>query len=147
MGSVVQIGRRRRFRRIARPVEPDGDAREAIRSLYILIGGFFVTALIMCAAVVIALSNTWTDVLLISGVVFVFALVKIILADALMYLLIKEEGKAPPAPVPAKAGAVFVRRPTPSRRNPPPRGGRRAAKPGAGGVAVMARNQPPRTPR
>ena len=146
MGSVIQISRRRPVRRIARPSPTDTEGREAIRSLYILIGGFFATALIMCAAVVAALSNTWTDVLVISSVVFVFALVKIIIANVLMYVMIRADETAEQAPVSAKAGAVFVRKPTPSRRNPP-RGGRRGTKHGAGRLAVMARNAPPRAPQ
>lgn len=146
MSSVIQISRRRPVRRIARPSSADADGREAIRSLYIMIGGFFATALLMCAVVVVALSNTWMDVLVISAVVFVFALVKIITADVLMYMMIRADEATAGAPVPAKAGAVFVRKPAPSRRNPP-KGGRRGRKPGAGRLAVMGRNPLPRAPR
>jgi hypothetical protein len=146
MGSVIQISRRPLVRRIERPSRSDADGGESIRSLYILIGGFLATALIMCAVVVAALSNTWMDVLVISGVVFVFALVKIIIANVLMYMMIRVDETTAAAPVPAKAGAVFVRKPTPSRRNPPG-GGRRGTKPGAGRLAVMAHKPLPRAPR
>ncbi len=59
------------------------EAREARRSLFILIGSFFVTATVMCGAVVAMVSSTWTDVIIMSAFVLVFALAKIVLANAL----------------------------------------------------------------
>jgi len=147
MGSVIQFSRRRRARRIVEKAPADGETRDSIRSLYILIGGFFATALIMCGTVVAALSTTWTDVLVISGVVFVFALVKIVIANLLMYVMIRADRQTADKPVSARAGAALARKPATYRRTPPPpRGGRRAAKPSAGRLAVMARNPLPRAP-
>jgi hypothetical protein len=144
MGSVIQFSRRP-VRPPAEKAPADAEARESVRSLYILIGGFFATAVLMCGVVVAALSTTWMDVLFISGVVFIFALVKIVIANVLMYVMLRADQETETA-APAKAEAVFLRKHAGYLHNPPPKSGRRRMKPGAGRLAVMARNPLPRAP-
>ena len=94
------------------------ETREAHRSLFILIGSFFVTAMVMCAAVVVMVSNTWTDVIIMSAFVLVFALLKIMLANALIYTMLRYD--AATGDIPVRTGAVRgYRRFTPIRRAPP----------------------------
>lgn len=77
----------------------------------ILMGGFFGTALIMCVAVVIAASTTWRDVMVISFFVFVFALIKILMANALFFALIRYDKDKETVRPEARVGAVFRRAP------------------------------------
>jgi protein-S-isoprenylcysteine O-methyltransferase Ste14 len=95
----------------------DRETREARRSLFILIGSFFVTATVMCGAVVAMVSSTWTDVIIMSAFVLVFALLKIMLANALIYTMLRYD--AATTDVPARAGAVrSYRRLAPIRQAP-----------------------------
>jgi hypothetical protein len=144
MGSVVQFNRRRPLRRQLRPVPQNDDAREAVRSLWILIGAFFVTAVVMCVVVVAVASSNWTDVLLISAFVIVFALIKIVMANVLMYAMIRHDEGTEDVALKVKAGAVF-RRTQPRYRTAPtlPKGRRRGSiKSGAVRLAVLAKNPP-----
>jgi len=93
------------------------ETREARRSLFILIGSFFVTATVMCAAVVAMVSSTWTDVIIMSAFVLVFALLKIMLANALIYTMLRYD--AATADIPVRAEAVRgYRRFSPIRQAP-----------------------------
>ena len=65
------------------------ETREASRSLLILTSAFLVTATVMCGAVVAAVSSTWSDVIIMSAFVLVFALLKIALANALVYTMLR----------------------------------------------------------
>jgi hypothetical protein len=89
MGSIVRFARPRPMIRLPQKAEAERESREAERSLFILIGSFFATALLMCAVVVAMVSKTWTDLIMISAFVFVFALVKIALANALIYVMVR----------------------------------------------------------
>lgn len=84
--------------------------------MLILAGAFGATAIVMSAAVIAALSKTWTDVLVMGAFIFVVALAKIVLADVLFYVMIRSDAAAEAAiEAKAKRGAVF-RRPM---RTPP----------------------------
>jgi predicted membrane protein len=101
MGSLVEFARPRPvIRRPRAKVAVEHESPEARRSLFVLIGAFFVTATIMCAAVVAMVSNTWTDVLIMSAFVLVFALLKIVLANALIYVMLRYD--ATTAKIPAR---------------------------------------------
>ncbi len=105
MGSIVKYARPRPLIRQPRAkIAAEQETREARRSLFILIGSFFVTALVMCAVVVAMVSSTWTDVIIMSAFVLVFALLKIALANALIYTMLRYD--AATADVRGPAGAV-----------------------------------------
>ena len=118
MGSIMKFERPRPLiRRPRAKVAVEAETREARRSLFILIGSFFVTAVVMCAAVVVMASSTWTDVMVMSAFVLVFALLKIVLANALIYTMLRYDAES--ANVPRQAGVVRgYRRFVPIRRAP-----------------------------
>jgi hypothetical protein len=91
MGSIVTFARPRPLIRDSKKIEPERESRDARRALFILIGSFSATALVMCVAVVAAVSSTWTDVLVMSAFVLVFALLKIVLANALMFAMLRAD--------------------------------------------------------
>jgi hypothetical protein len=124
MGSIVKFARPRPVVRqpLAKNVV-EQESREARRSLFILIGSFFVTATVMCAAVVALVSSTWTDVLIMSAFVLVFALLKIVLANALIYTMLRYD--AATADVPARAGPIGRHPRIASIRQPPSAKGKR----------------------
>ncbi len=93
------------------------EAREARRSLFILIGSFFVTATVMCGAVVAMVSSTWTDVIIMSAFVLVFALAKIVLANALIYTMLRYDAETANVPIRAEPVASY-RRFVPIRQEP-----------------------------
>ena len=93
------------------------ETREASRSLLILTSAFLVTATVMCGAVVAAVSSTWSDVIIMSAFVLVFALLKIMLANALIYTMLRYD--AATADIPVRTGAVRgYRRFSPIRQAP-----------------------------
>jgi predicted membrane protein len=105
MGSIVKFGRPRPVIRHTRlKIASERESLDARRSLFILIGAFFVTATVMCAAVVAMASSTWTDVLVMSAFVLVFALLKIALANALIYTMLRYD--ATTEDVPAQSMAI-----------------------------------------
>jgi len=118
MGSIIKYARPRPLIHHPRAKNAvERETREARRSLFILIGSFFVTATVMCAAVVVMVSSTWTDVIIMSAFVLVFALLKIMLANALIYTMLRYD--AATADIPVQNGAVRgYRRFTPIRRAP-----------------------------
>ena len=124
MGSIIRFARPRPVIRQPRAkVADERESAEARRSLMILIGSFFITAIVMCAAVVAMVSTTWTDVLIMSAFVLVFALLKIVLADALIYAMLRYDATS--ATAAADARAIRTYRKFAPIRQPPPRGGRR----------------------
>jgi hypothetical protein len=102
------------------------ETQEARRSLHTLIGSFFITATVMCAAVVAMVSSTWTDVLIMSAFVLVFALLKIVLANALIYAMLRYDAATAEVPVPSQSARSY-RRSTPMPRPPVVRGRRIAS--------------------
>ena len=118
MGTIIRYARPRPL--IRHPQAKSAvqrETREAHRSLFILIGSFFVTAMVMCAAVVVMVSNTWTDVIIMSAFVLVFALLKIMLANALIYTMLRYD--AATADIPVRDEAVRgYRRFAPIRQAP-----------------------------
>lgn len=118
MGSIIRYARPRPLIHHPRPKNAvERETREARRSLFILISSFFVTATVMCAAVVAMVASTWTDVIIMSAFVLVFALLKIMLANALIYTMLRYD--AATADVPVRTGAVRgYRRFTPIRQAP-----------------------------
>jgi hypothetical protein len=146
MGSIVQLRRRNFVRRAPLKPAAEAEARQSANSLLILISTFGVTALIMSAAVVVTASNTWTDVLVMSAFVFVFALAKIVMANALFYVMIKSDASVEEAiAAKAKAGAVF-RRPVPTQPRPRlnPSGARRHNLRKAGSAKLVSVSSRPR---
>jgi hypothetical protein len=118
MGSIVRFARPRPVIRQSRAkVEGERESQQTRRSLFILIGSFFVTATVMCAVVVAMVSSTWTDVLMMSAFVLVFALLKIALANALIYTMLRYD--ATTADAPAQAGAIDAYSRFSSIRQPP----------------------------
>jgi len=109
MGSVVQLKRKPPPLPTARRPSEELEQRESTRSLLILMGGFFFTAVVMCMAVVIAASSTWTDVAVLSLFVIVFALLKIVLANALFWTMIRYDSDHEAVAAIARTGAVFRR--------------------------------------
>jgi len=104
MGSIIRFARPRPVIRHARAkVSVERESREARRSLFILVGSFFVTATVMCAVVVAMVSTTWTDVVIMSAFVLVFALLKIVLANALIYTMLRYDAASADPPVQAEA--------------------------------------------
>ena len=85
------------------------ETREASRSLLILTSAFLVTATVMCGAVVAAVSSTWSDVIIMSAFVLVFALLKIVLANALIYTMLRYDAATANIPVRAGAGRGYQR--------------------------------------
>jgi uncharacterized membrane protein len=122
MGSIVRLARPRPVIRHPRSkVAVEQESREAQRSLFILIGSFFVTALVMCASVVAMVSSTWTDVIIMSAFVLVFALLKIVLANALIFAMLRYDATNADPPVGSRAIARYrrfalIRQPPGSRR-------------------------------
>jgi hypothetical protein len=127
MASIIKFNRRRPVIHHQRAkVLVERESREARRSLFILIGSFFVTATVMCAAVVVMVSSTWTDMVLMSAFVLVFALLKIVLADALIYTMLRYDEAS--TNVPGQAGAIRSYPPRAPIRQPPVKGGRRVSR-------------------
>ncbi|HKV54687.1 MAG TPA: hypothetical protein VJN94_08575 [Candidatus Binataceae bacterium] len=118
MGSVSKFERPRPLIRLARKIPPEREPGEALRSLYILVGAFCATAVAMCVVVVAMVSNNWTDIIVMSAFVIVFALLKIGLANALMYVMVRYDTDRERTPV--SAGAPDGR-PTSFRRVPEPK--------------------------
>lgn len=118
MGSVLQLHRRSSIRRNWRKAPVNAEKRESANSILILVGTFGATAIAMSLVVVAIASNTWTDVVVMSAFVFVVALAKIVMANALFYMMIRSDAAAE-AKIAAKAktGAVF-RRPVPTPPRP-----------------------------
>jgi hypothetical protein len=149
MGSLVRL-RRGRPSQFRRNLPSDAEARESSKSLFVLVAVFSATAIAMSVAVVVAASSTWADVTLISAFILVFALVKIALANALFYTMIRFD-KEHEAAEKAKAGAVFRRAPPPIYRRTlgsakqPVR--KTAGKPNTVRLAALPKNTNPRTPR
>ncbi len=117
MGSIIRFVRPRPVIRPSRAkTAVQGESREAQRSLFILIGSFFVTALVMCVTVVAIVSSTWTDVVIMSAFVLVFALLKIALANALIYTMLRYDSATS---VPTETGEISrYRRRAPIRQSP-----------------------------
>src|SRR5438445_9152424 len=89
MGSIIRFVRPRPLIHLPQKVTTERESAEARRALFILIGSFFGAALVMCAVVVAMVSSTWTDVIVMSAFVLVFALLKIVLANALIYAMLR----------------------------------------------------------
>jgi hypothetical protein len=115
MGSVVSIGRVRpvkgQWRKVAKP-QP---VPESSAPLIAFIASFLFAALAMSTAVVITASKSWADVLPLISVLFVIALTKIILADALFYVMMRSDSEAEAihAARAAAAPGFVLRRPLP----------------------------------
>jgi len=117
MGSIIRFARPRPRIRLAQRISAEREAREARRSVLILTSSFLATAMVMCAAVVVAVSSTWTDVIVMSAFVLVFALLKIVLANVLMYVMMQYDTEAVQAPAEIASVATY-RRTTPARHIP-----------------------------
>ncbi|MGH7987512.1 MAG: hypothetical protein ACREQX_14645 [Candidatus Binataceae bacterium] len=87
----------------------------------ILILAFTVTAVAMSVAVVAEVSNTWADVLLMSVVVLVFALLKVGLADAAFWVMLRADDATEKAMAKTAEEKAAEENATPPIRRPPPR--------------------------
>jgi hypothetical protein len=149
MGSIVQLNHRPARRNWQKPA-PDAEAKEAATSLWILIGTFAVTAIVMSGVVVAVASNTWTDVMVMSAFVIVFALSKIALANVLFYVMMRSDAavEASAQATKAKTGVVFRRPPrTYLRAALKPAATRsKAATGGRAKLTLLAKKPPPRSP-
>jgi hypothetical protein len=124
MGSILRFERPRPVIRQPRAkVATERESTEAHRSFLVLIGSFFITALVMCVAVVAVVSSTWTDVLIMSAFVLVFALLKIALANALIYTMLRYDAASVRIPAQRCARAPSTQF-SPFRQAPCLRGGR-----------------------
>ena len=144
MGSVVKLSRRR-------PIDPpvrrirSTEQREAEdwRSLIVLATVFSATAVAMAIAVVVAGSSNWAEAIPLIACVVVIALTKVVLADAVFFIMIRSdthaEAKAMAAAAAARAAGLVIR-----RAPPPPRmrqikmrqTGSRPRKPGQGAIRL-----------
>lgn len=158
MGSIIQLNRRRSAIPASPPVTaPRNYEDDSWKSLVVLVVVFTVTAIAMSVAVVVAGSNSWAEAVPLIVFVAVLALTKIVLANALFYVMIRSdahsEAVAAAAASEATAAGLVIRR----SRTPP--GLNRAkvasARPRKGGpssnvpLAALARkpaNPPPRRP-
>ena len=94
MGSIVKLKHPHPLLRHARTkASAEPELLEARRSLFILTSSFFIAATVMCAAVVTIVSSTWTDVIIMSAFVLIFALLKIVLANALIYTMLRYDAE------------------------------------------------------
>ena len=113
MGSVVQLTRRRPA--AAKPKEKSArEAEESRRSLIVLVGTFTFAAVAMSAAVVIAASNSWAEAVPMIVCVVVFALLKVFLADAAFFGMLRadqvsEEKEAARRKVESTPGSILRR--------------------------------------
>jgi hypothetical protein len=129
---------------------------ESWKSLLVLVVVFTATAIAMSVSVVLAGSNSWAEAVPLIIFVVVFALTKIFLANALLYVMIRSdahsEAVAAAAAVHNKANGLVIRRPRiPPGFNRPKIAGARPRKGAAttshGRLAILARkphNPPPR---
>jgi hypothetical protein len=118
MASIIRFARPRPLVRVPKKAV-EREAAEARRAFFILIGSFFVTALVMCAVVVAMVSSTWTDVIVMSAFVLVFALLKIVLANALVFTMLRYDAADTTAL--AEAGTAAMYRPIRQPLIPKPR--------------------------
>ncbi|HUN58855.1 MAG TPA: hypothetical protein VMU41_12135 [Candidatus Binataceae bacterium] len=90
MGSVVQLARRRAV--ASKPKAKSArEAEESRRSLVVLVGTFTLTAVAMSVAVVVAGSDSWAEAVPMTLCVVVFALLKVVLADAAFFGMLKAD--------------------------------------------------------
>jgi hypothetical protein len=90
MGSVVQFARRRPA--ASKPREKSArEAEESRRSLIVLVGTFTFAAVAMSVAVVVAGSDSWAEAVPMILCVVVFALLKVVLADAAFFGMLKAD--------------------------------------------------------
>ena len=94
MGSVVEFSRRRPAlpRTGAKPREKSArEAEELRRSLIVLVGTFTLVAVAMSTAVVIVAADSWADAVPMIFTVVIFALAKVLLADAAFFGMLKAD--------------------------------------------------------
>jgi hypothetical protein len=132
MASVIRFAPRRPLIRVPKKTT-EREAAEARRALFILIGSFFGAALVMCAVVVAMVSSTWTDVMVMSAFVLVFALLKILLANALIFTMLRYDAADTTALAEAGTEAMY-RRPMPGQSLTPK--SRRANVPKTGALRL-----------
>jgi hypothetical protein len=147
MGSIVQLNHRPARRNWQQPA-PNAEAKEAASSLWILIGTFAVTAIVMSGVVVAVASNTWTDVMVMSAFVIVFALSKIALANAVFYAMLRSDAAVEASAMAAKAktGVVFRRQQRTYPRAAVKQAAQSKAATRGGRLTLLARKPPPRSP-
>jgi hypothetical protein len=134
MGSIIRFAHPRPQIRLPGKPSTERESREANRALFILIGSFFGTALLMCVVVVVMVSKTWADLVMISTFVFVFALLKVGLANALIYAMVRFDSAYAGPPTRDRAVSRFrsptYRQPPKNRRTSPLRSDKLRVAPG-----------------
>jgi hypothetical protein len=114
MGLVVPLARRRLA--ASKPKEKSArEAEESRRSLIVLVGTFTFAAVAMSAAVVVAGSDSWAEAVPMILCVVIFALLKVVLADAAFFGMLKadqaSEKKEAARRKLARASGSILRRP------------------------------------
>jgi hypothetical protein len=126
---------------------------DAMRSLIVPVVVFSATAVAMSVAVVVAGSDSWADATPLIVFVSVFALTKVILANALFYVMLRSDAHSEAVAAAAlkeKAAGTIIRRPhfAPGLNRLNPAANRRR-KPGAASnvrLAIIPRRKPPNPP-
>jgi hypothetical protein len=149
MGSVVELSRRRPAlpRTVAKSREKSArEAEESRRSLIILVGTFTLIAVVMSATVVIAASDSWAEALPMILTVIVFALAKVLLADAAFFGMLRadavSEAKEAIRRNDRKVQGAILRRPVPMYGKAAGAPLLAQSKNRAGGLALVIRKHP-----
>jgi hypothetical protein len=140
MGSIIRYARPHP-RRPPVKISAEQETLEARRSLFILTSSFLVVATVMCAAVVVMVARTWTGIIIMSAFVLVFALLKIVLANALIFAMLRYD--AATADVPVRADAVRGYRRVAGIRQTPAVKGIRTGTANSNKLRVATRNAHP----
>jgi hypothetical protein len=115
MGSVHQFSRRRPVSTLFQPAAARRNyEEESWKSMVVLAVVFTGAAIAMSLAVVLTGSNSWAEAVPLIAFVVVFALTKVVLADALFYVMIRSDEHseaAAAAASKAKAAGLVIRRP------------------------------------
>jgi hypothetical protein len=154
MGSVFQLRRYRPAAIARQPVRaPRTHDDESMSSLIVLVVVFSATAIAMSVAVVIAGSDSWASATPLIVFVSVFALTKVILANALFYVMLRSDAHSEAvaaATLKAKAAGSVIRRPrlAPGLNQLKPAGNRRRVTGASSNVrlAILPRRKPPSPP-
>lgn len=113
MGDLIEIRRYLPKERLAAAADEARERAEA-RSVKILLWGFLIGAIGLCAIVAVVLSKSWTELFIFSGILVIFALTKIFLANALFYIMLHYDQDARSQPVaPHKRAVLPLRRTLP----------------------------------
>lgn len=154
MGSVVEFSRRRPAvsKAVAKPREKSArEAEESRRSLIVLVGTFTLVAVVMSLVVVITASSSWAEAVPMILTVVVFALAKVLLADAAFFGILKadavSEAKEAKRRKDRSIAAPILRRPGPVHGKTAVTPSTPRSKDARGQLALLIRKHPGGGPR